>query len=220
MASDISDPAGSGRVVGTLTRDSQVVLIAGLVVLCVAISLAVPQFYSGANIIAILRQVALVLIVAGGMTMLLITGEVDLSVGASIAFVGVVAMDVINLTGSVALGCARRHPLRRRGRPRQRPHRHPAQGQFADRHHRHDDDPAGQRLPLFARGGAEPPPSRVLRRHRRRLCRPDARSRSSSPRSSSSSPTSSLRHTTLGRYLYAVGANEKAARLSGLRTRG
>ena len=27
-----------------------------------------------------------------------------------------------------------------------------------------------------------------------------------------------LRHTTLGRYLYAVGANEKAARLSGLRS--
>jgi len=27
-----------------------------------------------------------------------------------------------------------------------------------------------------------------------------------------------LRHTTLGRYLYAVGANPKAARLSGLRT--
>ena len=28
-----------------------------------------------------------------------------------------------------------------------------------------------------------------------------------------------LRHTTLGRYLYAVGANAKAAQLSGLRTR-
>ena len=26
-----------------------------------------------------------------------------------------------------------------------------------------------------------------------------------------------LRHTTLGRYIYAVGANERAARLSGVR---
>ena len=35
-----------------------------LAVLCIAISIAAPQFYSGANIIAILRQCALVLIVA------------------------------------------------------------------------------------------------------------------------------------------------------------
>jgi ribose transport system permease protein len=44
------------------------------------------------------------IIAAIGMTMLLITGEVDLSIGSLVAFVGVVTMDVINKTGSVAAG--------------------------------------------------------------------------------------------------------------------
>jgi ribose transport system permease protein len=45
-----------------------------------------------------------VLIIGAGMTMLLIAAEVDLSVGASLAFAGVVAMDVTNQTNSVLLG--------------------------------------------------------------------------------------------------------------------
>ncbi len=102
--SEISHPVRPASFVGTLTSKNQIVLIAVLAVISIGISIAVAQFYSGANIIAILRQTALVLVVASGMTMLLITGEVDLSVGASIAFVGVVAMDAINVTGSVTLG--------------------------------------------------------------------------------------------------------------------
>jgi len=82
----------------------QAVLLAVLAVLCIGLSLGAEQFYSLENVIAILRQCALVLIVACGMTMLLIAAEVDLSVGASLAFVGVVSMDVTNQTGSFALG--------------------------------------------------------------------------------------------------------------------
>ena len=100
-------------------------LLAILVLLCIAISIGAPQFYSVENLVAILRQCSLVLIVAAGMTMLLIAAEVDLSVGASLAFCGVVAMDVTNKTGSVFLGALRRHPVRRRGRAVQRPRRHP-----------------------------------------------------------------------------------------------
>ena len=44
------------------------------------------------------------LIVASGMTMLIITAEVDLSVGASLAFVGCIGMAVINATHSLSLG--------------------------------------------------------------------------------------------------------------------
>jgi ribose transport system permease protein len=104
--SDIPHPARSAAIVGALTSKTQIVLVAGLFLISVAISVAVPQFYSSANIVAIFRESALVVIVAAGMTMLLITGEVDLSVGASLAFVGVVAMDVINVTNSVTLGIA------------------------------------------------------------------------------------------------------------------
>lgn len=104
MTSETLPARRPGLLVGALADKSQVVLIGLLVILCIAISVAAPQFYSVDNTIAILRQCALVLIVAVGMTMLLVAGEVDLSVGASLAFTGCVAMDVTNRTNSVTLG--------------------------------------------------------------------------------------------------------------------
>ena len=44
------------------------------------------------------------MIVALGMTMLLTSGEVDLSVGALMSFVTVIVMDVGNITHSISLG--------------------------------------------------------------------------------------------------------------------
>jgi ribose transport system permease protein len=103
--SEITQTAKAAPAIGRLLAgNSQVVLVGLLVFLCIAISIGAPQFYSLENLIAILRQCSLVLIVAAGMTMLLIAAEVDLSVGASLAFSGVVAMDVTNRTGSVFLG--------------------------------------------------------------------------------------------------------------------
>jgi ribose transport system permease protein len=92
------------RLSAALAGNSQLALFAILLALCLGISLAAPQFYSGANIVAILRQCALVLIVACGMTMLVITAEVDLSVGASLAFVGCIGMAAINDTQSLTVG--------------------------------------------------------------------------------------------------------------------
>jgi ribose transport system permease protein len=97
-------PASTGTTLERLAASNQIVLPVILVLLCIGISIGAPQFYSVENLIAILRQCSLVLIIAAGMTMLLIAGEVDLSVGASLAFAGVVSMDVTNKTGSVALG--------------------------------------------------------------------------------------------------------------------
>jgi ribose transport system permease protein len=89
-----------------LAANGQLILLGVLVLLVVGFSLGSSQFFSGENLVAILRQCALVLIVAAGMTLLLIAAEVDLSVGASLAFSGCVAMDVTNKTGSFALGAA------------------------------------------------------------------------------------------------------------------
>lgn len=102
--SDIAKPAPPRRWAAAVNGAGQPALLAILAVLCVAVSLAAPQFHSAANVIAILRQCALVLIVASGMTLLVISAEVDLSVGASLAFVGCVAMAVLNATHSLALG--------------------------------------------------------------------------------------------------------------------
>jgi ribose transport system permease protein len=84
----------------------QAALIGILVLICLGLSLSTETFLSGENMVAILRQSALVLIVAVGMTMLLISGEVDLSVGASLAFAGCVAMSVTNQTGSFVAGAS------------------------------------------------------------------------------------------------------------------
>ena len=94
----------SHSAIGYLIGNGQSVLLGLLVLLCVGFSIGSEQFYSFENIIAILRQCSLVLIVASGMTLLLIAAEVDLSVGAALAFVGCVAMDATNQTGSVAIG--------------------------------------------------------------------------------------------------------------------
>jgi ribose transport system permease protein len=103
--SELTHSSAPRRLIGgQLLGSSQLVLGVILAVLCTAISIAAPQFYSEANIIAILRQCALVLIVASGMTMLIITAQVDLSVGASLAFVGCIGMAVLNSTHSLTLG--------------------------------------------------------------------------------------------------------------------
>jgi len=97
--------AAPARATG-LAANGQLILLGLLVLLVLGFSIGAPQFFSAENLVAILRQCALVLIVAAGMTLLLISAEVDLSVGASLAFCGCVAMDVTNQTGSVALGAA------------------------------------------------------------------------------------------------------------------
>ncbi|MCC5972610.1 MAG: ABC transporter permease [Rubellimicrobium sp.] len=97
--------AAPARATG-LAANGQLILLGLLVLLVIGFSLGSAQFFSAENLVAILRQCALVLIVAAGMTLLLISAEVDLSVGASLAFSGCVAMDVTNKTGNFALGAA------------------------------------------------------------------------------------------------------------------
>ena len=85
-------------------QTNESILFRLLVLLCIFISFYNPQFYSIQNIHSILRSSSTVMIVAFGMTILLTSGEVDLSVGALMSFVTVIVMDVINISGSIALG--------------------------------------------------------------------------------------------------------------------
>ena len=83
---------------------NEIILVLVLVLLSILISIGNPKFISFANILNILRDSSMAVIAGIGMTMLLITGEVDLSIGSLVAFVGVVTMDIINKTQSTALG--------------------------------------------------------------------------------------------------------------------
>lgn len=89
---------------GKLVLFNEIILVVVLVVISGAISIGTSKFYSAANLLNILRDSSMAIIAGIGMTMLLITGEVDLSIGSLVAFVGVVTMDIINKTHSVFLG--------------------------------------------------------------------------------------------------------------------
>ncbi|MFT3704077.1 MAG: ribose ABC transporter permease [Agriterribacter sp.] len=61
------------------------------IVLCVVLSIATPNFFTAQNILIVLRQVSINGILAIGVTIVIIAGGIDLSLGSVIALTGVVA---------------------------------------------------------------------------------------------------------------------------------
>lgn len=77
-------------------------LAAGL--LCIALSLLTESFLNLGNILNVLRQASLLFFLASGLTLVILTGGLDLSVGANIGLSACLAATVIKGTGSPALG--------------------------------------------------------------------------------------------------------------------
>lgn len=80
--------------------------LAGLIVVSILMGLASDNFFSVNNIMNVLRQVSVVGILAVGMTFVILTGGIDLSVGAVMALVGTLSAGLMVNTGlpaSVAL---------------------------------------------------------------------------------------------------------------------
>ena len=72
-------------------------ILIGLVALCVIISLQSPNFLRQDNIMNVLRQISSNMYLACGMTMILIAGGIDLSVGSIVAITGVTAGTLLNM---------------------------------------------------------------------------------------------------------------------------
>lgn len=62
-----------------------------LLTLCIVLALTAPGFFSTRNLLNVMRNVALQGVIAFGMTTVIISGEIDLSVGSAVAFSGCVA---------------------------------------------------------------------------------------------------------------------------------
>jgi ribose transport system permease protein len=75
-----------------------------VLVICVALSLLSQSFFSLGNILNVLRQASLNFLVASGLTLVVLTAGLDLSVGANVALSACIAGTVIHQTGSTALG--------------------------------------------------------------------------------------------------------------------
>lgn len=88
------------RPVGAVLR--QYGAPAALVLLCAAASLAFPQFLQYGNLTNILRQSSMIGLIAVGMTFVILTGGIDLSVGSIAALSSVIAA-TLSPKGSITL---------------------------------------------------------------------------------------------------------------------
>jgi ribose transport system permease protein len=100
-------------------RTTEVAIFAAVLVECVVFSLFSPSFLTLTNFVNVTLQIAIYGILAVGMTLIMITGGIDLSIGSVVALVGVVAailskkpalpadaMVVAAILAGVALGTA------------------------------------------------------------------------------------------------------------------
>jgi ribose transport system permease protein len=72
--------------------------------ICAALTILTNSFFSLGNILNVLRQASLLFFIASGLTLVVLTGGLDLSIGANVAISACIAGTVIHQTGSPTLG--------------------------------------------------------------------------------------------------------------------
>lgn len=75
----------------------------GLLLLCLVISIINPRFMNVNNLRNVLTQVSVNAVIAIGMTFVILTGGIDLSVGSILAISGAIGASIIKSTGNVFL---------------------------------------------------------------------------------------------------------------------
>ncbi|MGI6215621.1 MAG: ABC transporter permease [Christensenellales bacterium] len=91
------------RCIKYLQQSDNTVLVIALILLCIISYVLQPVFLSERNIMNTLRQVSLTAICGFGLTLIILVGEIDLSVGSQQAVAGIISIVTLNKTGSVAL---------------------------------------------------------------------------------------------------------------------
>jgi rhamnose transport system permease protein len=101
-----------GRLVRFVSRVREIGLLAVLLLIVAIVGVQVPQFLTVSNIEQILLSVAILAIVAVGETLVVLTRNVDLSVGAIVGFSAFITANLFkqqpgtNLLVAILLGCA------------------------------------------------------------------------------------------------------------------
>jgi ribose transport system permease protein len=101
---DISKPITGGRM---LLSDEMIQVFYRLLaafLICTALTILTNSFFSLGNILNVLRQASLLFFIASGLTLVVLTGGLDLSIGANVAISACIAGTVIHQTGSPTLG--------------------------------------------------------------------------------------------------------------------
>ncbi|MCI6040094.1 MAG: ribose ABC transporter permease, partial [Clostridiales bacterium] len=91
---------------GTVMRllKGELGLLIILAALCIVFGIISPYFWVERNLLNVTRQVSIVLTVAMGMLCVVLSGEIDLSVGSTAALSGIAAAWVMRANGSIFLG--------------------------------------------------------------------------------------------------------------------
>ncbi len=90
--SELTSKRASRKATGSFTQFG---LLAALVIMIVAISIARPVFLKPDNIVNVLRQVSMNGILSIGLTFVILTGGIDLSVGSLVAVTSVIAGNLL-----------------------------------------------------------------------------------------------------------------------------
>jgi len=83
---------------------SVVYRLLAMAAIAVAMSFASDAFLTSNNLLNVLRQASLLFLLASGLTLVILTAGLDLSIGANVALSACLAATAIKATGSVALG--------------------------------------------------------------------------------------------------------------------
>jgi sugar transport system permease protein len=77
-----------------------------LAALCAVLAVAAPRFLTVENLLNVLRNVSMQGLIALGMTMVIIAGEIDLSVGSMVAFAGCLTAYITGELSGIGIGAA------------------------------------------------------------------------------------------------------------------
>jgi ribose/xylose/arabinose/galactoside ABC-type transport system permease subunit len=99
-------PSSAGALIRSLFRRNEAVLLVCLIVLIVFFSVASDSFLTVRNITNVLGQASLAMVAGIGVGVLVISGEIDVSIGSLAGAVGIPLVVIMNATGSLELGVA------------------------------------------------------------------------------------------------------------------
>jgi ribose transport system permease protein len=99
--------SGSGLTAGrrrTLEVPALAYRLVGIVLIGLALSMLSDAFLTVPNLLNVLRQTALLFLIASGLTMVVLAGGLDLSIGANVGLSACLVATAVQTTGSVSVG--------------------------------------------------------------------------------------------------------------------
>src|ERR1700758_4878610 len=74
-------------------------MLPGLIVICILFAVLTPNFLTQNNLVTVVRQASINIVLAAGMTFVILTGGIDLAVGSVLGFTAVIAVVVSLIPG-------------------------------------------------------------------------------------------------------------------------